>query len=171
MPIKKIISEIKKQSLPEEERATNTKIFHGVSGLKKLYQLTLENKKPIFALTAVIPEVDPELLTWLSQNYVQERKKKKIFAKVISPKTKLSEKYCQKDKENYRKTLLIPQKKFPISTEVNIFGSYVALISFKKEELLGVLIESKEIAKTMRVFFDIAWEKALDYQKDWEERI
>lgn len=144
--------------------------FHGVEGIKKIYKKTLEANQTILALTAVTEDIEPSLRTWLEEIYVKERKGKKIFAKVISPKTDRAEEYIKKDKKNYRKTLLIPPDKFPISTEINIFGDNVAILSYSSPELLGVLIKSKEIAATMRVFFELAWEKALDYQKEWGKR-
>ena len=162
--------------LKKGEKNSNTaqqprvKFYEGVEGLKKIYNITLQDKKPIFALTAVIPKIDPELMKWLREYYVKKRREQKIFAKVISPKTRIAEEYCKHDKDDYRKTLLIPKEKFPISIEINIFGGKVALISYKENELLGVIIESREIAKSMRVFFDLSWEKALDYQREWKNR-
>ena len=153
--------------------SNNTKVtyYKGVGGLKKIYEQTLKDKNPIFALTANILEIDPELRNWLTEKYVKKRKENKIFAKVISPKTGLAKEYLKNDKDGYRKTLLIPKDKFPISIEINIFGNKVGLMSYKKNELMGTVIESKEIAKSMRVFFDLAWEKAQVYQKEWKDRI
>jgi hypothetical protein len=144
--------------------------FHGVEGIKKIYLKTLKTNQTILALTAVTKDIHPDLYEWLEGTYVKERKKKRIFAKVISPKTGRAEKYMKKDKKYYRKTLLIPPDKIPITTEINIFGNNVAILSYSSSELLGVLIKSKEIASTMRVFFELAWEKALDYQREWDER-
>ena len=42
--------------------------------------------------------------------------------------------------------------------EINIYGNKVAFISYRQEELLGVLIESAEIAKTMRSVFGLVWD-------------
>ena len=144
--------------------------FHGVEGIKKIYEKTLEVNETISALTAMTKDIDPEFIKWGLEVYVPKRAEKKIFAKIISPKTDRAEEYIKHDKESYRKTLLIPADKFPISIEINIFGDDVGLVSWSSSELLGVLINSKKISDTMRVFFELAWEKALDYQREWEER-
>jgi len=173
MPTKIIKSKpLSKEKKTQKNDRDHTKIqrFEGVEGLKKIYKQTLKDKKPIFALTAVIPDINPDLLKWLEKTYIKKRVENKIFVKAISPKTKNSEKYIKADKKCYRKTLLIPQDKFPITIEINVFGDKVGLISYKKKELIGTIIESKEIAKTMRVFFDLAWERAQEYQKEWKNR-
>ncbi|PIZ98590.1 MAG: hypothetical protein COX77_04110 [Candidatus Komeilibacteria bacterium CG_4_10_14_0_2_um_filter_37_10] len=155
---------------PKKVEPTKVEYYHGVEGLKKIYQKTLNANKPIYAISAVIPEIDKEFYHWAEEYYIPERTKKKIFAKVIAPANYFSSDYAQQDQKYYRKTLLIPQDKFPISIEINIFGNNVALTSFKSNELLGVLIKSKEIAQTMKVFFNLAWERGLDYQEEMKKR-
>ncbi len=154
----------------ETDKSTEVEHYHGVEGIKKIYEKTLETNGTILALTAVTKDIHPDLYKWLVKEYAKKRKERKIFAKVIAPKTERSEDYLAHDQENYRKTLLIPADKFPISIEMNIFDDKVALFSYSSEELLGVLIRSKRIAQTMKLFFELSWEKALDYQRDWDER-
>lgn len=54
---------------------------------------------------------------------------------------------------------IIPRDKFPLSVDVTIFSDRVALSSLKGK-LMGVIIESKEIAETFRSIFNLAWEAA-----------
>ena len=56
-------------------------------------------------------------------------------------------------------TLFIPIEKFPFHTEITIYANKVALVSFGRK-LTGVVLESEDIANTLRCMFDLLW-KAL----------
>lgn len=57
----------------------------------------------------------------------------------------------------------VPKEKFPFSGEVSTYGDRVALLSYRGK-LVGVLIESKELAQTVRAIFELAWEAAANYK-------
>lgn len=59
----------------------------------------------------------------------------------------------------------VPKDKFPFSGEVSTYGDRVALLSYRGK-LVGVLIESKELAQTVRAIFELAWEAAGKYQQN-----
>lgn len=56
----------------------------------------------------------------------------------------------------------VPADTFSFSSDIVIYGSKVAMTSLKGK-LMGVIIESKEIAETMRGIFELAWEGAAQY--------
>lgn len=53
-------------------------------------------------------------------------------------------------------TKFVSPKEFPFSTEIVIYGDKVAFLALK-DEILGVVIESRQIAETMRTVFHLAW--------------
>jgi len=55
--------------------------------------------------------------------------------------------------------LFIPIEKFPFHTEITIYADKVALVSFGRK-LTGVVLESGDIANTLRCMFNLLW-KAL----------
>lgn len=56
----------------------------------------------------------------------------------------------------------LPPEKFPLHAEVTVRGNHVFLINFKSAPL-SVVIVSKEMADTLRIMFDLAWEGAAAY--------
>lgn len=44
---------------------------------------------------------------------------------------------------------------FPMESDITIYGNNIAFVSLK--QLFGVVIENEELAKTMKSFFDLAW--------------
>ena len=64
-------------------------------------------------------------------------------------------------KKNYREIRLVPPSEFSFANEINIYDDKVAIISFGKDKtVLGMIIESAEIADTQRAIFMMAWEFA-----------
>jgi sugar-specific transcriptional regulator TrmB len=58
----------------------------------------------------------------------------------------------------------VPLDKFPITCDVAVYSDKVRIASMT-DRLIGIVIEDKEIAKTMKAIMDLAWEAAEKYQK------
>lgn len=58
----------------------------------------------------------------------------------------------------------IPKEKFPMHGELTVYGNKVSMISLRGK-LVGVIIESKEMAIMVRSMFDLAWAQAETYLK------
>lgn len=134
--------------------------FEGIDGLKQIYEDTLKEGKEIYAVLETA-EVEPSLFKWLTTTYARKRVAAKIHAKVIVASGTWSGEYRKRDVDEYRTTVLVPKEKFPFEHEVDIYGDKVAFIHFRKDEpLIGIVIHHPHIAKTMKAWFDLAWEGA-----------
>lgn len=134
--------------------------YEGVNGLKEIYEDTLRERKPIYAVLQTA-EVNDELYQWLTKKYVKSRAKLGIKAQVIVASGKWSREYIKKDEGELRESILVPSREFPFQHEVDIYGDKVAFLNYKKgEALIGVLIKHPQIAQTMKAWFDLAWEGA-----------
>jgi sugar-specific transcriptional regulator TrmB len=51
-----------------------------------------------------------------------------------------------------------PIEKFPFHTEITIYGDNVAMVSFGRK-LGGMVLESEDMANTLRSMFNLAWQK------------
>jgi len=64
-----------------------------------------------------------------------------------------------------REARYIPKDKFPFTSSVTVYGEeYLVLISYGAQ-LLGVAIQSKDIASTFRTIFELAWKASEEYNK------
>lgn len=134
------------------------RIYEGVEGLKEIYEDTLTVGEPIFALLQAAT-VESELYEWLTKKYVKKRTRAKIHAKVIVASSMASKEYVEKSREEYRIVKQVDATKFPFQHEIDIYGDKVAIINYKKDEpLIGIVIHHEQIAKTMKAWFDLAWE-------------
>lgn len=132
--------------------------FEGLDGIKAIYDDTLTSKTEIlnYANSREIrvhwPEYDEE--------YVRKRVKHKIYLRGIAPLDEHGTWVKSHDKENHRELRLVPSEEFSFTNEINIYDDKVAIISYKDVPLLGMIIESAEIANTQRDIFKMAWEFA-----------
>lgn len=138
----------------------NVRFFEGIDGLKKVYEDTLTKNNKIYALLSPAAAT-PELKKWLNSIYVKKRLKLNISAKVILSDSKEGKAYTKLNKKSLRETIVVPHKQCPIDIEINIYGkNSVSFISYRKEELIGVILESPAIYSTMKTFFNLAWAQA-----------
>lgn len=134
--------------------------FAGIKGLKKIYMDTLRDKQPIYAMLTTA-EVEPDLFDWLTTYYAKARAKAGISAQVIASTGSWAKEYAKKDTAEARTTILVPQDRFPFQHEIDIYGSKVAFINYKKgDSLIGVVINHPQIAASMKACFELAWQGA-----------
>ena len=84
----------------------------------------------------------------------EERAKKKIKSQIIYTKTGSSV-----EAVDLQKLYRVSEKDFPFESDVYIFDNKVALASLKGT-IVGVIIESKAVANTMRSIFELARQTA-----------
>lgn len=128
--------------------------FEGAEGIKRVYEDTLTATTEILnyansqSIRTFWPDYDSE--------YVKLRVRKNILLKGIAPDDNYGKDVKKLDKTCLRETRLMPEKDFHINNEINIYDNKVAITSFG-EELIGIIIESQEIADTQRGIFKMAW--------------
>ena len=150
-----------KSVLPDLKRLTGqtqhpqVRFFEGIEGIKTIYADTLTSQTEILNYS----NSDEIRQHWPSydQDYVKKRAKKGIFLRGLCPKDIAGEKVHKEDKKYNRDMQLLPEDQFDFSNEINIYDNKVAIISYKNE-LIGMIIESKAIADSQRAIFNICWQ-------------
>ena len=64
-------------------------------------------------------------------------------------------KHKLKDQEELSKTVILPEEKFNLDIEVNIYNNKIAFMNYA--ENMSLIIESKPIADAMRKVYEISW--------------
>ncbi len=153
------------QRLSGETVHPRVRYFEGFDGIRHIYEDTLTSK------TEILNYGDSEEIRkhWPSydEDYVAKRADKKIFLRGIALDDEYGRKVVQNNTDYNREIRLIPKDKFNFSNEIHIYDDKVAIISYK-DELIGMIIESPEIANTQRSIFSMVWEfsGAYDYGKN-----
>lgn len=128
--------------------------FEGIEGIKRVYEDTLTATTDILNY-ANSKEIRIHWPTY-DNDYVKKRIEKDIYLKGIAPDDNYGKKVKKEDGASLRQTKLLPEKEYKFTNEINIYDNKVAITSFGNE-LVGVIIESKEISDTQRDIFKMAW--------------
>jgi len=154
-----------KESLPDLRRihgkttAPHIRYYEGIDAVKKIYQDTLTSKTEIlnYADSKSIREIWPTY----DQDYVNERVKKRVYLRGISPDDQYGKAVAKDNEKKHREIRLVKAGPFSFANEINIYDDKVAIVSFGKNgDAMGMIIESAEIANTQRAIFMMAWEFA-----------
>jgi len=152
-----------RRSLPDFKRISGVtshpriKYFEGIEGIKEIYTDTLTAKTEILNYSNS-QEIRKSWPTY-DKDYVAKRASKKIHLRGICLKDEEGEKVKSEDKKYYREMHLLPKEIFNFTNEINIYDDKVAIISFA-DELIGMIIESTEIANSQRAIFNMCWQYA-----------
>lgn len=152
-----------KLALPQLKRITTgtnhpqVQYYEGIEGIKTIYADTLTSKTEIlnYANSREIRKFWPEY----DEEYVAKRVKKKIHLMGIAPDDEYGQRVHAADKANFREIRLVPSGTHNFTNEINIYDNKVAIVSIR-DELIGMIIESNDIASTQRAIFHMAWEFA-----------
>ena len=129
--------------------------YKGIDGIKKIYEDTLATNQPIYAFTDVESMI-PLMGKWLWDWYPNQRVKKNIKIYSIAKEGLLARKAMQRNSIQNREMKIIQNVNF--DTEINIYGSKVAMISFQRP-YIGVIIEDISINQTLKSVWQVVWSK------------
>lgn len=136
------------------------RVYEGIEGIKTIYDDTLKEGKEICSFLGLY-ESHPQILRWLRDHYVKKRVSKKIFAKVLLAVSsdRETESYVERGGEEFRETRIISKEKFPARLEFQVYGHKVSFANHNiKNAPVGIIIENKYIADTMRSLFNLGWD-------------
>lgn len=153
--------------LPELESLHNItedlpkiKFIGGVEGIKWVYEDTLKSLSRGESYWHCNPDFEA-LVSLLGERYlmrhIRKRVKKGIKSKVIGTKTPWAEREAKRDRFVKRETVFLP-KEIKIPSRLHIYADKVAIFSLGGEPT-GVVIENKNIAEMIRIFFQALWDK------------
>jgi len=143
------------------------RFYEGLAGLEYVYNDTLNSKEDIYS-TSTYEEMHDALPKYF-ETYYARRVKKGIFVRTFVADTPLAHIRKANDKKEYRETFLVPQDKFQLPTDIEIYDNKVMFASWR--EKLGVIIESQEIATTLRSVFKLALEESKRLDKKNEKTL
>jgi len=146
-----------KQLMTPHEFRPNVRFYERIKGIKEAYAETLCAKTKIcnYANSQNIREHWPNY----DKEYVEKRKKRKIFLCGLAPDDAIGRQVQSEDKKFFRETRLMKQSQFWVENEIKIFNDSMLIASFDPYPF-AALIESKAVAYTQRQIFENMWNYA-----------
>ncbi len=124
-------------------------VYEGIKGLKSIFNDILKEKKKTLWIGAPIML---EKLQFYFPHFIREKRKIKMFSKVITTDNKSMRKYYAANLGQYVKYKFVDKK---INVTKIIYGNKVAHLTFKEKDSIGILIHNKQIAESERNMFDL----------------
>jgi sugar-specific transcriptional regulator TrmB len=127
-----------------------------------------EGKEAIERITHDYPKEDKEIRQWMNVKeamdnmgedtvrYLKERVEKNISKRMIVSDSQENIDYARKRSE------LTSFKKINgnLPTAIQVYDNVVSMLTLSKDKSIGLIIEDKEIAETLKNIFDYSWQKA-----------
>lgn len=167
-------------SLPDLVSAYNlvsnkpgVRFYEGEEGVKKVLEDTLISNpdKKLYTFSDVASYAT-YLSEWNTNYYAPKRKKLGVYEKVIIPDNTRALEYMKDYKANeVTDILFVDHKTYPFATEINIYNNKVSFVTFSPDFMVGVIVENKEIYRTLLSIFNFIWDfgkiNLASSQPDW----
>lgn len=135
--------------------------FEGVNGIKQICETLLEVPHPTRESFMGVDEklIHPEIKKYFEENFINRRIGLGItYRGIVTGYIPMGNKYKKTEKGQLREIKYVNPKKFPIKIQIDIFpNNKVALYSYNKNEMMGVIIEHQSFHETMKTAFKLAW--------------
>lgn len=99
-------------------------------------------------------DMDPRFDEYFSTEFIEYRKKQKTTTRAIIADNK--SKYTNYHLDMYN-TLIIEDPIFEMWNEIVIYWNRIAVLSYKKDEIYGLIIESEVLSKWLKSMFNLIW--------------
>lgn len=132
--------------------------YQGLDGLKKIYRLILEKKKPLKIFASFVDRNNQTL-----RELIEKQAKKQRLLNIPHQALVPGDHYVttSQKQEEYKKSGIEIKKldNFHLPSQIVIFGNSVA-ISALTPQILTTYIENSSIAQTLNIIFEKLWERA-----------
>jgi sugar-specific transcriptional regulator TrmB len=129
----------------------------GLDGIKEIFNDSLTTRTEILSYADVDGWMKhlKNYAVW----YAAERRRKKIYERVIIPDTPMALKYMETYDLKVMAAKYIPHKKYKFALEMNIYDNKVTYVTLR-EPFVSILIEDQTVADTQRAIFEMNWASA-----------
>jgi sugar-specific transcriptional regulator TrmB len=165
----KVLQEI----LPDLEALKNInasrpaiRIFEGELGIEQIYEDMIKKPGEILAFAAPKGFISLTLLRFLQQSWEPRRIAQGVAMKRININNtgRAGNNYKRRHKASeLEEVYYLPVEHYPFSVGIYVYRSKVAFVSYQKQEMVGIVIRSPEINKTMKMMFEMFYGKKIEH--------
>lgn len=135
--------------------------YEGVEGIKQLCEKIMEVPGSTRDSFMGIDEsrIHPEIKRYFEEDIINRRIEAGItYRGIVTGYLPMGNKYQKTEKDQLRELKWVDPEKFPIKIHIDIYPkNKVALYSYNKDEMMGVVIEHESFYITMKTAFALAW--------------
>ncbi len=128
--------------------------YVGVEGMKTIYDEILREGKDFHLIRSAYEPVYKKEILPIVETFIKQRVAKNIKVTAITP-TDIGEASAENDTRWLMERFWVDKDMYSSPVEIDIFGNKLAILSFG-DELMGMIIESKQIAGSLKQLFALA---------------
>lgn len=136
--------------------------YEGLIGINKVLDDTLTAKEEILAYSDI--EAIDKYIPEINKKYVAQREKRNIKKRGIVIETPFSKKFLKDYHAEVTENRFISSALFPFGSLLQIYNNKIAYITLSEENMIGVIIEDKNINNMHRSLFEFAWKHAKKFE-------
>lgn len=130
--------------------------YQGMEGLRSVFKDIYAPKEDKVYGCVDLEVADKAFPSYILADLVPLRVRNKLFAETLLAASPQAEEAVKHDKEQLRHTVLVDKDTFPLPAEIDVYQDKIAMLSFSKGEFVGLIIENKELAQSLRSIFKLA---------------
>lgn len=134
--------------------------YEGIDGITSVYRDSLQsNERAVYAFVGVerLNIRSKELNAFWDGEYREGRIKNGVHGKVVVPDNPEGRAFKAKDTDSDRETRLVSGTHSNFEGEVLMYDDVVCFISYADDEVFALSLESRAIARTLRMIWQIVW--------------
>jgi len=158
--LKRILPELLAVHNRYSKKKPKITFYEGVEGIKQIGEQLLEIPHSTrLSFMGIDKNIHPIIEQYYEEDFINRRIEADIkYRGIVTGKLPMGNKYKSTEKDQLRELKYIDSKKLPIKIHIDIFsGNKVALYSYHKDDLMGVVIEHEDFYVTMKTAFELAW--------------
>lgn len=133
------------------------RFYDGLEGIKSVYMDTLTAEREILSFSDFTTELQIMDRRFYDEVYIPERRRRDIMYRAILRDSPEVQQYRKLAMKNLMESKAITDIDF--STEIDIYNTKVALMSFRDGNPYAVLIEDESLARTLRAIWKKLWDR------------
>ncbi len=134
--------------------------FEDRKNIIPLFEQMTQAGSEILGYTNLAPlsKIFGDTLNQFGEKLIVQKRKCRLLCPYDVANTELVEKYFSLAvNRNHLEVLCVNPEQFPFKNGVFFYDDKMAIISYDKDELLGVIIQSSVNTQTQKAMFDLAW--------------
>jgi len=158
--------ELIKQTIPEIQSMRQKdiimpkiKFYEGLDGIEQVLNDSLKAKEEIYTYSDINGMI--KHMEEINNRYIIKRQEHNVKKKAIILDTPFAKKYLKGYYPNITEFRTISHKLYPYALEMEIYDNKISYLTFSEDNLIGIIIENKEIYEMNRAIFKFVWDHAI----------
>ena len=131
--------------------------FEGEEGIKTVFADIYAKKNDIVWGCVDLEKVDEAFPDYIQKQLIPLRIRNQVTAHSLVADSPQAREIAEKDKKQLRKTILVDKQEYPLPAEIDVYEDKIAMLSFRQGDFIGLILENKDIAESLRSVFKLAF--------------